>query len=65
MLFVVCSGMPGCGVKCVICGGLSGSFKSNIDGQSVNVFCTKWLLENTFRRGQMELVEGLEIILRE
>lgn len=62
---VVSHSRPGCGVECALCGGFSGAFKRTTDGQWVHVFCAEWLLENTFRRGQMELVEGLEIPSRE
>lgn len=62
---VASHGMPGCGVNCALCGGLSGAFKRTTDGRWVHVFCAEWMLENTFRRGQMELVEGLEILFRE
>lgn len=56
---------PSSSVECALCGGLSGAFKRTTDDQWVHVFCAEWILENTFRRGQMELVEGLEMLSRE
>lgn len=62
---IVSHGRNGCGVECALCGGLSGAFKRTTDDQWVHAFCAEWMLENTFRRGQLELVEGLEILSRE
>eukprot|EP01018_Ginkgo_biloba_P030103 Gb_12353 [translate_table: standard] len=62
---VVARGRPGCGVECALCGGLSGAFKKTTDGHWVHVFCAEWMLENMFRRGQMDPVGGLEEVPKE
>ncbi|KAL5714485.1 hypothetical protein ACHQM5_016441 [Ranunculus cassubicifolius] len=46
--------------QCGLCGGTTGAFRKCTDGQWVHAFCAEWLLESTFRRGQPNLVEGVE-----
>ncbi|KAH9315362.1 hypothetical protein KI387_023989, partial [Taxus chinensis] len=62
---VVSRGRPGCDFECALCGGLSGAFKRTTKGQWVHVFCAEWILENTFRKGQIEPIVGLELLSRE
>ncbi|KAF5203305.1 Phd finger family protein [Thalictrum thalictroides] len=50
--------------QCGLCGGTNGAFRKSTDGQWVHAFCAEWLLELTFRRGQPNLVEGMETVLK-
>ncbi|KAF9601388.1 hypothetical protein IFM89_019241 [Coptis chinensis] len=50
--------------QCGLCGGSTGAFRKSTDGQWVHAFCAEWLLESAFRRGQANLVEGMETILK-
>lgn len=43
---VASHGMPGFGMNSALCGGLSGGFKRNTDGQWVHVFCAKVKISN-------------------
>ncbi|KAL1164114.1 hypothetical protein V6Z11_A06G048100 [Gossypium hirsutum] len=45
---------------CGLCGGTTGAFRKSVDGQWVHAFCAEWVLESTFRRGQVNPVEGME-----
>ncbi|GMI64851.1 hypothetical protein like AT1G77800 [Hibiscus trionum] len=46
-------------VECGLCGGTAGAFRKSVDGQWVHAFCAEWVLESTFRRGQVNPVEGM------
>ncbi|XP_010908665.1 uncharacterized protein [Elaeis guineensis] len=48
--------------QCGLCGGATGAFRKSTDGQWVHAFCAEWLLESRFRRGQDNLVEGMDTI---
>ncbi|XP_020089740.1 uncharacterized protein LOC109711216 isoform X3 [Ananas comosus] len=48
--------------QCRLCGGVSGAFRKTTAGQWVHAFCTEWLLESRFRRGQENLVEGMDTL---
>ncbi|XVF64660.1 hypothetical protein PTKIN_Ptkin09bG0185800 [Pterospermum kingtungense] len=50
--------------ECGLCGGITGAFRKSVDGQWVHAFCAEWVLESTFRRGQVKPVEGMEIASR-
>lgn len=50
--------------ECILCGGSTGAFRKSTDGQWVHAFCAEWVLESTFRRGQVKSIEGLETISR-
>ncbi|PIA31106.1 hypothetical protein AQUCO_05200002v1 [Aquilegia coerulea] len=50
--------------QCGLCGGTNGAFRKSTDGQWVHAFCAEWLLESTFKRGQPNLVEGMESVLK-
>lgn len=58
-------GRPGYDLECALCGGLSGAFKRTTTGQWVHVFCAEWILENTFKKGQLEPIAGMEFLSRE
>lgn len=50
--------------ECGICGGTSGAYRKSSDGHWVHAFCAEWVLESTFRRGQVNAVEGMETLLK-
>ncbi|XP_043712200.1 uncharacterized protein LOC122660988 isoform X2 [Telopea speciosissima] len=52
-------------IQCGLCGGSAGAFRKSPDGQWVHAFCAEWILESTFRKGQVNAVEGMEAILKE
>ncbi|KAJ4850515.1 hypothetical protein Tsubulata_027502 [Turnera subulata] len=45
--------------ECSLCGGSTGAFRKSADGQWVHAFCAEWIFEHTFRRGQVNPVEGM------
>ncbi|WOL20037.1 hypothetical protein Cni_G28839 [Canna indica] len=51
--------------QCGLCGGVAGAMRKSADGQWVHALCAEWLLESSFRRGQENLVEGMDTILKE
>ncbi|KAE9603902.1 putative chromatin regulator PHD family [Lupinus albus] len=51
-------------VECALCGGTTGAFRRSSDGQWVHAFCAEWVFESTFRRGQINSVEGVETVLK-
>ncbi|XP_027362202.1 uncharacterized protein LOC113869883 isoform X2 [Abrus precatorius] len=50
--------------ECALCGGTTGAFRKSSDGQWVHAFCAEWVFESTFRRGQIDAVEGMETVLK-
>ncbi|KAK9080172.1 hypothetical protein SSX86_001847 [Deinandra increscens subsp. villosa] len=48
--------------ECSLCGGTTGAFRKSNDGQWVHAFCAEWILESTFRRGQVKAIEGMDAI---
>lgn len=50
--------------ECCLCGGTTGAFRKSTDGQWVHAFCAEWVLESTFRRGQVKPIQGMETITR-
>uniref|UniRef100_A0A5B7AIV8 PHD finger family protein n=1 Tax=Davidia involucrata TaxID=16924 RepID=A0A5B7AIV8_DAVIN len=65
-----CSGAPAVNswekpyfvAECGLCGGTAGAFRKSTDGQWIHAFCAEWVLESTFRRGQVNPVEGMELV---
>ncbi|XWS25217.1 hypothetical protein CRYUN_Cryun27aG0050700 [Craigia yunnanensis] len=55
---------PYCATECGLCGGTTGAFRKSVDGQWIHAFCAEWVLESTFRRGQVNPVEGMEMASR-
>ncbi|KAE9595938.1 putative chromatin regulator PHD family [Lupinus albus] len=51
--------------ECALCCGSYGAFKKSSDGQWIHAFCAEWIFESTFRRGQVNAVEGVETVLKE
>ncbi|XP_019455602.1 PREDICTED: uncharacterized protein LOC109356638 isoform X3 [Lupinus angustifolius] len=51
--------------ECALCGGSSGAFRKSSDGQWIHAFCAEWIFESTFKRGQVNAVEGVETVLKE
>ncbi|XP_056850053.1 uncharacterized protein LOC108842567 isoform X2 [Raphanus sativus] len=50
--------------ECALCGGTTGAFRKATDGQWVHAFCAEWSLESTFRRGQINPVQGVESLAK-
>ncbi|KAI4307329.1 hypothetical protein L6164_030530 [Bauhinia variegata] len=50
--------------ECGLCGGSTGAFRKSSDGHWVHAFCAEWVFESTFRRGQVNAVEGMETVLK-
>ncbi|CAK9168146.1 unnamed protein product [Ilex paraguariensis] len=48
--------------ECGLCGGTAGAFRKSTDGQWIHAFCAEWVLESTFKRGQVNPIEGLETV---
>ncbi|KAL8134123.1 uncharacterized protein LOC141707669 [Apium graveolens] len=48
--------------ECGLCGGTAGAFRKSIDGQWIHAFCAEWILESTYKRGQKNLVQGMETV---
>nr|GMD74160.1 histone-lysine N-methyltransferase atx1 [Ipomoea batatas] len=48
--------------ECGLCGGTTGAFRKSTDGQWVHAVCAEWVLESTFRRGQVNSIEGMAIV---
>ncbi|KAK1361629.1 Histone-lysine n-methyltransferase atx1 [Heracleum sosnowskyi] len=48
--------------ECGLCGGTAGAFRKSTDGQWIHAFCAEWILESTYKRGQANLVQGMETI---
>ncbi|RDY04519.1 hypothetical protein CR513_11762 [Mucuna pruriens] len=48
--------------ECALCGGTTGAFRKSSDGQWVHAFCAEWVFESTFKRGQIDAVEGMETV---
>ncbi|KAA8538560.1 hypothetical protein F0562_028246 [Nyssa sinensis] len=65
-----CSGAPAVNTwekpyfvaECGLCGGTAGAFRKSTDGQWIHAFCAEWVFESTFRRGQVNPVEGMESV---
>ncbi|KAJ8762890.1 hypothetical protein K2173_023019 [Erythroxylum novogranatense] len=51
-------------VECGLCGGNTGAFRKSTNGQWVHAFCAEWIFEQTFRRGQVNPIEGMETLVR-
>ncbi|WCJ44574.1 PHD finger family protein [Euphorbia peplus] len=50
--------------ECGLCPGTSGAFRRSTDGHWVHAFCAEWVFEPTFRRGQVNPVEGVETVAK-
>ncbi|CAA2933856.1 histone-lysine n-methyltransferase atx1 [Olea europaea subsp. europaea] len=50
--------------ECGLCGGTAGAFRKSVDGQWIHAFCAEWVLDSTFRRGQINPIEGMETVCR-
>ncbi|GAB4844853.1 hypothetical protein Ancab_038244 [Ancistrocladus abbreviatus] len=51
-------------VECALCGTSNGAFRKCHNGQWIHAFCAEWVFESTFRRGQVNPVEGMETITK-
>ncbi|VAI84113.1 unnamed protein product [Triticum turgidum subsp. durum] len=59
-----CSGSKSWLVLCGLCHGTSGALRKTTNGQWVHAICAEWLLENSFKRGQCNSVDGMEGLLK-
>ncbi|XP_076958121.1 uncharacterized protein LOC143633759 [Bidens hawaiensis] len=50
--------------ECRLCGGVTGAFRKSIDGQWVHAFCAEWILESTFRRGQVNPIDCMDTVFK-
>ncbi|CAI9764057.1 unnamed protein product [Fraxinus pennsylvanica] len=50
--------------ECGLCGGTAGAFRKSVDGQWIHAFCAEWVLDSTFRRGQINPIEGVETVCK-
>ncbi|AEE36028.1 PHD finger family protein [Arabidopsis thaliana] len=55
---------PNSSTECTLCGGTTGAFRKTTNGQWVHAFCAEWSLESTFRRGQINPVQGMESLAK-
>ncbi|KAF8103569.1 hypothetical protein N665_0188s0497 [Sinapis alba] len=55
---------PSSTTECTLCGGTTGAFRKATNGQWVHAFCAEWSLESTFRRGQINPVQGMESLAK-
>lgn len=46
--------------ECGLCGGTAGAFRKTVGGQWIHALCAEWVLESTYRRGQVSLIEGMD-----
>ncbi|XP_051139060.1 uncharacterized protein LOC127256880 isoform X2 [Andrographis paniculata] len=46
--------------ECSLCGGTAGAFRKSTDGQWIHAFCAEWVSESTYRRGQLNPVDGMD-----
>ncbi|GMH00292.1 hypothetical protein Nepgr_002131 [Nepenthes gracilis] len=51
-------------IECGLCGNPNGAFRKSSDGQWIHAFCAEWVFESSFRRGQVNPVEGMETVLK-
>ncbi|KZV33054.1 hypothetical protein F511_03320 [Dorcoceras hygrometricum] len=51
-------------VECVLCGGTAGAFRKSVDGQWVHALCAEWVLEATYRRGQVNPIQRMETVCK-
>ncbi|XP_073136412.1 uncharacterized protein [Henckelia pumila] len=50
--------------ECVLCGGTAGAFRKSVDGQWVHALCAEWVLESTYRRGQVNPIQRMETVCK-
>ncbi|KAL3641330.1 hypothetical protein CASFOL_016298 [Castilleja foliolosa] len=48
--------------ECGLCGGTAGAFRKSIDGQWIHALCAEWVLESTYKRGQVNPIEGMDSV---
>ncbi|KAL3845575.1 hypothetical protein ACJIZ3_002978 [Penstemon smallii] len=48
--------------ECGLCGGTASAFRKSVDGQWIHALCAEWVLESTYRRGQVNPIEGMETV---
>ncbi|KAK6114794.1 hypothetical protein DH2020_007063 [Rehmannia glutinosa] len=45
--------------ECGLCGGTAGAFRKSVDGQWIHALCAEWVLESTYKRGQVNPIERM------
>ncbi|KAL6512080.1 hypothetical protein OROGR_021677 [Orobanche gracilis] len=48
--------------ECDLCGGTAGAFRKSVAGQWIHALCAEWMLESTYRRGQVNPIEGMDSV---
>lgn len=46
--------------ECGLCSGAAGAFRKSVNGQWIHAFCAEWILESTYRRGQLNPIDGMD-----
>ncbi|KAH6763750.1 hypothetical protein C2S51_014999 [Perilla frutescens var. frutescens] len=46
--------------ECDLCGGTAGAFRKSVGGLWIHALCAEWVLESTYRRGQISPIEGMD-----
>ncbi|XP_057785158.1 uncharacterized protein LOC131002701 isoform X2 [Salvia miltiorrhiza] len=46
--------------ECGLCGGTAGAFRKTVGGQWIHALCAEWVLESTYRRGQVSPIGGMD-----
>ncbi|GAB2236098.1 hypothetical protein Droror1_Dr00027833 [Drosera rotundifolia] len=49
--------------ECGLCGAANGAFRKSTTRQWVHAFCAEWVLDSTFKRGQVNPIEGMEKVV--
>ncbi|KAL1533687.1 hypothetical protein AAHA92_33540 [Salvia divinorum] len=50
--------------ECGLCGGTAGAFRKSVGGQWIHALCAEWVLESTYRRGQVSPIVGMDNVSR-
>ncbi|KAL6515595.1 hypothetical protein OROHE_018629 [Orobanche hederae] len=48
--------------ECGLCGGTAGAFRKSVAGQWIHALCAEWVLESTYKRGQVNPIEGMDSV---
>ncbi|EYU22903.1 hypothetical protein MIMGU_mgv1a000270mg [Erythranthe guttata] len=48
--------------ECGLCGGTAGAFRKSSDGQWIHALCAEWVLESSYRRGQVDPIDGMNSV---
>ncbi|KAL3638770.1 hypothetical protein CASFOL_016677 [Castilleja foliolosa] len=48
--------------ECGLCGGTAGAFRKSVDGQWIHALCAEWVLKSTYKRGQVNPIDGMDSV---